>query len=218
MRQKVFFALSSVNSARGQQMDSCLLVTAGVLTLSSSSFVETQSLLQRTIVPECLMHQCSFRAFCCNPFSSFVLWLLFLYSVCVSVWAWLCVLVWYISFFKIILHTMDLFDNCAVGDINYTFSIFTVSSHHLQRSVCVWGWRKWARALLYLPVFKRSLFPSALPEPSCIKEQEIHYAYLRCFGKFLLLLSKLDNSSAGAWCCSTLRDNELQTTVTTTTD
>lgn len=100
MRQKVFFVLSSVNSARGQQMDSCLLVTAGVLTLSSSSFVETQSLLQRTIVPECLMHHCSFRAFCCNPFSSFVLWLLFLYSVCVSVWAWLCVLVWYISFLR----------------------------------------------------------------------------------------------------------------------
>lgn len=126
------------------------------------------------------------------------------FCVCERVSMTVCSCVVHI-FFKIILHTMDLFDNCAVGDINYTFSIFTVSSHHLQGSVCVWGWRKWARALLYLPVFKRSLFPSALPEPSCIKEQEIHYAYLRCFGRFLSLLSKLDNSSAGVWCCSTLR-------------
>ena len=39
----------------------------GVLTLASSS------LLLRKIVPQCLMHPCSFRAFRCNPLSSFVL-------------------------------------------------------------------------------------------------------------------------------------------------
>lgn len=67
-------------------------VTARVLPLSSSSFVETQSLLQRTIVPKCLMHHCSFRAFCCNPFSLFVLGLLFLDSVCTCM-CWVHVLV-----------------------------------------------------------------------------------------------------------------------------
>lgn len=57
----------------------------------------------------------------------------------------------------------NLYDNCAAGNINYTFSPFSFSSHLLLGSTCQVGHNE-PGALLRHAVFKTALFPSALPE------------------------------------------------------
>lgn len=124
-----FFSSLSVNSLKEQ--DLCHFATGKVLTLTSSS------LLHRTIVPKCLIRRCSFRVFCCNLYSSFALLFFDSACVCVNVFVTMTMCLCGMNLF---LRSYDiqwnLYDNCTAGNINYTFSLFTVSSHHLLGSTC----------------------------------------------------------------------------------
>lgn len=98
----------------------------------------------------------------------------------------------------------NLYDNCAAGNINYAFSLFTVSSHHLPGSRCKVRWKE--PALCCTTLYLRDLYsPQLSVSPHALKSRGFHYVYLRYFGKFQLLLSKHDNSSLDVWCCSTMR-------------
>lgn len=154
------------------------------------------------------MHHCSFRAFSCNPFSSFVLMLLFLDSVCMcaclNVSACLCEYECVCMCGTRLLRFKDhiTYNNCAAGDINYTFSLFIVSSHHLLESVCKVRWNE--PGLCCTTLYLRDLFSLQLSlSHHALKSRWFHYVYLRCFGNIQLLLSKHDSSSIDVWCSTT---------------
>lgn len=84
----------------------------------------------KTIVPKCLMRHCSSGAFCCNSLSSCYAFGLDSLRVYVQISAPLRL--WSVHiFWKTTLHTMELYDNCTAGNINYTFRRFELSSHPL---------------------------------------------------------------------------------------
>lgn len=121
------------------------------------------------------------QPFCFNPFSSFVLWLLFL-EVCMSVWVWMCVFMWYISFERSYYIQWNLYDNCAAGDFNYTFSQFTISSHHLLVSRCKVRWNE--PGLCCTTLYLRDLYsPQLSLSHHALKSRRFHYVYLRCLEK-----------------------------------
>lgn len=146
------------------------------------------------MVPECLMHHCSFKALCCS--SSLSLYPSFLCCQSESVCVEESVPVYYTVNRLFLWGTFyiqwHLCDNFSAERLHYTFSLFL----RLLPPISCRGLRKWASQYLrgsYFPPSRPPSLPAFLPPWAVMRYRAGDFIMCiasRCFGKSQLLHSK----------------------------
>lgn len=134
------------------QEDSKRFMSLGFIEHHPASPLRKQSLLQRTIVPECLMYHCIFRALYCNPPFFFPFCSRIPICVCVCVCPSVSLWMWCVSCaFKDHIRHNERFIIIVLLGILIIHSAYFLPLHHLLPQLAVdYMWIK-ACDLLYLP-------------------------------------------------------------------